>query len=72
MYDHPHPCYLDYSQQGELKPLNQNFYDIKPTFKHDFIAFELLSRFRSHILIVMIFRYSPFDVDFVTVFEKMP
>ena len=64
MYDHPHPCYLDHNQQGNLKPLNQDLHDINHTCKLDFTDMEHLSRFRSHILIVMIFRQSPFVVDF--------
>ena len=56
MYDHPHPCYLDYNQKGRLKTLNQVFHDGNPTCKHDFFGLEHLSRFRSHILVVMIFR----------------
>ena len=70
MYDLPHPCYLDHSQRGRLKPLNQGFSDANPTRKHDFIDPEHLSRFRSQILIVIVFRHSPFDVDFVTLFKK--
>ena len=68
MYDPPHPCYLGQSQQGKLKPLNQNFHDINHTCEHDFIDLEHLSRFPSHIWIAIIFRHSPFDVDFVTFF----
>ena len=37
-----------------------------------FVDLEHLSRFRSYILIVMIFRYSSFEVDFVTIFKMMP
>ena len=72
MYDLLHPCYLDHNQKGRLKPLNQAFHERNPTCKHDFIDLEQLSRFRNHILIVMIFRYSSFDVDFVTIFKMMP
>ena len=71
MYDHPHPCYLEHRQQGKLKPLNQDFHDINHTCKHAFIDLEHLSRFRRHILIVMIFRHPPFDVDFVTIVKMM-
>ena len=72
MYDHQHPCYLDHNQKGRLKPLNQDFHDGNPTCEHDFTDLEHLSRFRNHILIVMIFGYSSFDVDFVTFFEMVP
>ena len=64
------PVNRDHNQRGRLKPLNQDFSDGNPTRKQDFIDPEHLSRFRSHILIVMTFRYSPFDVDFVTIFKK--
>ena len=50
--------------------INQDFHDENPTCKDDFIDLEHLSRFRNHILIVMIFRYSSFDVDFMTIFKK--
>ena len=59
MYDHPHPCYLDHSQQGMLKPLNQKFHDINHTCKNDFVDLEHLSRFRSHVLIVISFGIPP-------------
>ena len=72
MYDLPHPCYSDHNQKGRLKPLNYDFHDENPTCKHDFIDLGNLSSFRSHILIVMIFRHLPFDVDFVTIFKVMP
>ena len=72
MYDHPHPRYLDHSQRGKLKPLNQDFHDTNHTCKHDFIDLEHLSRFRSHVLIVMISRQSLLDVYFVTIFKMMP
>ena len=72
MYVHPHHCHLEYNQKGRLKPLNQEFNEGNPACKHDFIDLTLLSRFRSHILIVIIFRYSPFDADFVTIFKMMP
>ena len=71
MYDLPHPCYLDYNQKARLKPLKQDFNDGNRICKLDFIDLEHLSRFRSYILIVIIFRYSS-DVDFVTIFEVMP
>ena len=45
-------------------------HDINHTCKHDFIDLEHLSRFRNHILIVMIFRHSSFDVNFVTIFKN--
>ena len=70
MYGHPRLCYLDHTQKGRLKPLNQDFHKGNPTCKHGFIDLEHLSRFRSHTLIVMIFRYSSFDVDFVTIFKN--
>ena len=70
MYDFPHLCYLDHNQRGSLKPLNQVFSDGNPTRKHDFFDSDDLSTFRSHILFVMIFRHSPFDVDFVTIFKN--
>ena len=38
--------------------------------QHDFFDLEHLSRFRTHILIVTIFWYSSFDVDFVTFFKN--
>ena len=72
MYDHPHHCYLEYNQKGRLKPLNQEFHEGNPTCKHDFIDFRHLSRNRSHISIAMVCRYSPFDVDFVTIFKMIP
>ena len=72
MYDHPHTCYLDHNQKRRLKPLNQDFYDGSPTCKQYSIDLEHFSRFRKHILIVMILRHSPFDVDFVTIFGMMP
>ena len=72
MYDHPHPCYLDHNHKRRLKPLNLDFHDGNPTCEHEFIDLGNLSRFRTHILIVMIFRYSSFDVDFVTIFIMMP
>ena len=59
MYDLPHPCYLDHNQKGRSKPLNQDFHDGNPTCKHDFIDLEPLSRFRSHISIVMFFGIPP-------------
>ena len=72
MYEKPHPCFLDHNQKGRLKTSTQDFYYGNPTCKHDFIDLEHLSRFRNYILIVMIFRYSSFDVDFVIIFEMMP
>ena len=71
MYDHPHPRYLDYNHKRRLKSLNQDFHDGILTCKHDFIDIEHLSRLRSQILIVMIFRIFSFDVDFVNVFKTM-
>ena len=47
-------------------------HDINHTFKHDFSDHEHLSRFRNHFLIVMIFRHSLFDVEFITIFKKTP
>ena len=72
MYDLPHICYLDHNQKGRLKPLNQEFHDGNRTCKHDFIDLEHLSRFSNHLLIVMTFRYTPFDVDFVIILKMMP
>ena len=72
MYDFSHPCYLDHNHKGRLKPIKQDFHDGNPTCKHDFIDLEHLSRFRNHILIVMIFLYSSYDFDFVTFFNRMP
>ena len=46
-------------------------HDGKPACEHDFIDLEHLSRFRNRILIAMIFRHSPFDVEFVTIFKVM-
>ena len=63
MYDHSHLCYLGHNHKGKLKPLNQHFHDVNHTCKHDLIDLEPLSRFRSNILIFMIFRHSPIDVD---------
>ena len=71
MYDLPQLCYLDHNQKGRFKPLNQGFHDKNHTCEHNFIDLEHLSRFRSYILIVIIFRHSPFDVDFITTFEMM-
>ena len=71
MYDLPNPCYLDFNQKRRSKPLNQDFHDGNPTCKHDFIDLEHLSRLRSYISIVMIFRYSSFDVNLTTIFKMM-
>ena len=72
MYDFPHPSYLDHYHKRRLKPLNQDSHDGNPTRKDDFLDLEHLSRSRNYILIVMIFRYSSFDVDFVTLSKMMP
>ena len=47
-------------------------HDINHTCKQDFVDVEHLSRFRYDVLIVMIFRYSPFDVEFITIFKMTP
>ena len=47
-------------------------HDINNTCKHNFIDLEHLSRFRNQILIVMIFRHSSFDVNFLTIFKNDP
>ena len=47
-------------------------HDINHTCKHGFIDLQHLSRFRNHILIVMIFRLSPFDVEIITIFKLTP
>ena len=72
MFDHPHPYYLDHNHKGRLKPLNQDFHDRNPTCEHDSINIEHSSRFRNHISVVMIFRYSSFDIDFAAIFKMMP
>ena len=38
--------------------------------KHDFLDLHNLSRFHDHILIVMIFRYFPFEVCFVNIIKS--
>ena len=43
---------------------------MKYACKHDFLDLHNLSRFHDHILIVMIFRYSSFEVCFVTIIKS--
>ena len=53
MYDIPQPRYLDHKQKERLKPFDHGFHDGNPTSKHDFSDLHLLSRLRSHFLIVI-------------------
>ena len=65
MYEHPHLRYLNYSQQVELKPLKQGFYDINPTCKDAFLDFWNLYRISYPYFVFHDFLASPIiDVHF--------
>ena len=65
MYDHPYLHYFNHDQQERLKPLNQDYQDIKPTCKQDFLDLQHLSIFPQPYFACHDFSVSPSLMFFV-------
>ena len=59
MKDHAHLRYSNHSQQEKLKPVNQDFYDVNPTWKLAFLDLGYLSIFSYPYFACNVFSASP-------------